>query len=423
MKFSSKTAALAAAAGILVVGAAVTAFKLSRSVSPVRLEPSPRPVANGGDPSIAIRDTGDIYLLRLEKGNLSYEISNDGGDIFGKGVRVNNVDREVVSHPEATPRLCLRGGKPYVLWQAHTGPGLESTKLRFARSTDYGRSFDNAIDVDPTGQPASQSFFTLNLSPDGTVYVVWLDGRDKPVGGHSDHGGAAIYIARSTDGGATFEKSVRVTTGACPCCRPSVAFTDNRTVHIAYRKVFENNIRDIAVVTSRDAGMTWGDAVRVADDHWQINGCPHSGPSLAVLGKRLFVSWFTVHDAEQQSYIYLAHSDDQGQSFSGRQWLSDGTVDPNHPYLVAANDRLFAVFQGRDREENSGWGKIRVYLREIDASGRVSSLVPVANVSASAVYPTAAFESPEKLFITWTEANDSASSIVLARGRLTGGGL
>jgi hypothetical protein len=53
----------------------------------------------------------------------------------------------------------------------------------------------------------------------------------------------------------------------------------------------------------------------------------------------------------------------------------------------------------------------------------LSPLVPVANISASAVYPIGAFGSPEKMFIAWTETDDSTSSIVLARGRLTGGGL
>ena len=125
----------------------------------------------------------------------------------------------MVPHAEATPRLNLRGGKPYVLWQTHVGGDTHSMKLRFARSTDYGESFTKAIDVDPTGLPASQSFFNMNVSPQGVLYAVWLDGREK--GGA--HGSAAVYLARSTDGGASFEKSVRVAISTCPCCRPSIA--------------------------------------------------------------------------------------------------------------------------------------------------------------------------------------------------------
>jgi hypothetical protein len=141
-----------------------------------------------------------------------------------------------------------------------------------------------------------------------------------------------------------------------------------------------------------------------------------------VLGKRLFVSWFTIHEGEQQSYIFLAHSDDRGRTFSHGVSLSEGTVDPNHPCLIAAGDRLFAVFQARDRDTNLGWGKGRVYLREVSAAGRMSHLTSAANLSASASYPAVAFESPDKLFLAWTESVDAASCIVVTRGRLIGAG-
>lgn len=413
---------LIAGIGILSVGALLTAFRSSRAESVIRLEPTPRRVANGSDPNLAIRDTGDIYLMKFESGNLWYEVSADGGDTFGHGVRVNDVDGEVVSHAEATPRLNLRGGRPFALWQAHTD--RDSMKLRFARSMDYGKSFGKAIDVDPAGH-ASQSFFNLNVSPKGTIYVVWLDGRDKSAGhaGHSEHGGSALYLARSTDGGATFEPSIRVAGNVCPCCRPSIAFTDENTVHVAFRQVFDGNVRDIAVATSSDGGKSWAQPARVAEDNWQINGCPHSGPSLAVLGNRLFVSWFTVHEKEQQSYIFLAHSDDRGRTFSHSASLSEGSVDPNHPYLIAGRDRLFAVFQARDRDTNGGWGKVRVCLREVNADGRLSRLVTVANLAASAYYPTVAFESPDKVLLAWTESGETAGHIVVIRGRLAGAGM
>ena len=103
--------------------------------------------------------------------------------------------------------------------------------------------------------------------------------------------------------------------------------------------------------------------------------------------------------------------------------LSEGTVDPNHPFLIAASDRLFAVFQARERDTNRGWGRARVYLREVSAAGRLSHLTSVPNLSASASYPTVAFESPDKLFLAWTESVDAASNIVVTRGRLIGAGM
>jgi len=422
---NSRRRSFYAVAGIAVTGVAIllfivflpTALRRSSARQPIVFELAPRRIANGTDPSLAVRDTGDIYLLKVEKGNLSYEISRDGGDSFGNAVRVNDVDGEVASHAEATPRMYLVAGKPGVVWQADVGTGLNSTKLRFARSSDYGKSFSKAVDVDPTGLAASQSFFNLTASAKGAIYVVWLDGREKT--SHVEHRGAAIYLARSTDGGGSFEKSIQVANDACPCCRPSIAFTDENTVHVGFRKIFAGDERDMAIASSTDGGKTWNSPVRIGDDHWQIQGCPHSGPSLATVGKRLFVSWFTVHEKEQQSYIFLAHSDDGGRTFSAPQWLSEGTVDPNHPHLVAASDRIFATFQARDRDAHGGWGKIHVFLRQVSAGGRMSPLMTIPTVDTGALYPTLAFESPDKVFLAWTESDDTRSDVVFVRGRLT----
>ncbi len=141
---------------------------------------------------------------------------------------------------------------------------------------------------------------------------------------------------------------------------PSPSATTGR-VHVAWRAVLRDQVRDIVVATSPDGGNTWGAAVRLAEDNWRITGCPHSGASLAVLGKRLFASWYTVR--EKKAAIYLAHSDDAGGSFSARQPLSGETVDPNHPY------------------------------------------------------PTLALEEPGRVFVAWTETSKDGPRVLLSRGR------
>jgi hypothetical protein len=194
-----------------------------------------------------------------------------------------------------------------------------------------------------------------------------------------------------------------------------VAFSGDGTVHVSWRAVFDNNVRDFVIATSHDGGQTWGKAVRVAEDNWSINGCPHSGSSMAVAGKRLFVSWYTVR--EDHSEIYIAHSDDGGQTFSGRQSLSENLLDPNHPALFETGGKIAALFQARDDGQNSGWGKIAAYYREIDAAGRLSPLVRVGQAEGSASYPALVWEAPGRLFVVWTESSGGEHHVVLARGR------
>ncbi len=386
------------------------------SAAQAGFEATPRVVAAGRDPSLALRPSGAVSMLTVEKGDLWLLTSFDGADGFPQRVRVNDIAGEVASHGENSPRLFMRSrSEVYCLWQARIGESGGSV-LRLARSADWGETFAKSVLVDP-GAPASQAFATLHVSPRGDVYVAWLDGRERG-GGHA--GTSALYLARSANRGRSFEASVRVSGNVCPCCRPSLAFAGERTVHVAFRGVTGDHVRDILIATSEDGGVSWSEPVRVAEDNWRIHGCPHSGASLAVLGRRLFVSWYTVRAG--RGAIYYAWSDDGGRTFAPRRLLSGDVVDANHPYLVPAEDTILAVFQGRDASQNQGWGRIGVYFREIDAEGRAGALVRIEPAKASASYPTIAFGPPDQIFLAWTEpVGESGYGVVLARGRRQAG--
>jgi hypothetical protein len=212
---------------------------------------------------------------------------------------------------------------------------------------------------------------------------------------------------------------VRVTLDTCPCCRPSITFTGEDNVHVSWRGVVNDNIRDIFVATSADGGATFGKAVRVAEDNWKINGCPHSGAAMTALGNRILIAWSTVREGKAQ--LYSAWSEDNGRTFSARTRLAEGVVDPNHPAMINIGDRAAVVFQGRAAAKNAGWGQVGAYYREIDAAGKLGPQVRLGNVKASASYPDIAYEDPGRFFVAWTESageDDTAPQrIALIRGR------
>lgn len=376
----------------------------------VRFEPRPRAVSAGRDPVLHVRASGAVSLLKVDGGNLYLETSNDGGDSFEEHVRVNSTEGEVSSHGESSPRMAIRNrGEFYVLWQARK-EGSENSELHLARSTGWGESFSKSITVDPTSP--SQNFFNLALSPQGVVYAAWLDGRDR---GKGRPGSSAVYIARSTNKGASFEPAVRVSLDSCPCCRPWISFSGENNVHVGWRRVLDENIRDIYISTSTDGGKSWQAGVRVAEDNWKINGCPHSGPAMATIGNRLFASWATVRDEKAQ--LYLAWSVDNGKSFTQRIPVAAEVLDPNHPFLLNAGNKVALVFQGRQQKQNEGWGPVNAWYREFDAAGTLSPLQRLGNLGASVSYPVLAYEDPGRIFAAWTETVNDKRSVVLMRGR------
>jgi hypothetical protein len=373
-------------------------------------EAKPRVVAEGRDPMLAVRASGAISLMKVDKGNLWLHTSFDGGDSFEPPVRINDIEGEVSSHGESSPQMQVRTRSEfYTLWQKRRPDG-DGSLLRFARSLNWGESFSKAIDVDATSP--SQSFFTMNVSPKGEIYAAWLDGRDR---GKGAPGTSAVYIARSSNKGVSFEKPVRVALNVCPCCRPNIAFSEDGTMHVAWRGVVAGNVRDIFAAYSTDGGATWSEGVRVAEDNWVLNGCPHSGAAMGTLGKRLFIAWHAVR--EKQAGLSVAYSDDRGKTFSRRIVLSEGILDANHPFIQTIGDRLGIVFQGRPAGKAQGWAPVEVYYREVDAAGRLSPLQVIGHASGSAAYPVFAFEEPDRLFAAWTEPDKESKSVVFSRGR------
>ncbi|HEX9953322.1 MAG TPA: sialidase family protein, partial [Rubricoccaceae bacterium] len=239
------------------------------------------------------------------------------------------------------------------------GRRFPASDLFLARSTDAGRTFGAPARVSPDGGvPTGHTFADVAVGPDGAVVVSWLDGtaqdawqaaRPAPseAGGvhgdsagqpdphheasahggmmHSSEGpGTTLVVARSEDG-RTFGAPVAVAGGVCPCCRTALDIAPDGAVRVVWRHVWPGGERDPAIATSRDGGRTFGAPVRVHEDKWAIDGCPHAGPSVAAgADGRVHVAWYT--GAEGRAGLWHAVSDDGGETFADPTALGAGAA-------------------------------------------------------------------------------------------------
>src|SRR5690606_7994914 len=153
-------------------------------------------------------------------------------------VRVNQTPGDAAAHQQAPAQVAVgTDGSLYVVWITQRrveGRRFPASDLRFARSDDGGQTFSPTVTVNPdAGIPTTHHFHNIALAPDGTLYVGWLDSttRDKKGGAsasHHHHGagshhgsgddgapGTELHVARSTDGGRTFQTPVVVTRNTC----------------------------------------------------------------------------------------------------------------------------------------------------------------------------------------------------------------
>ena len=384
-----------------------------RSTSEYVFEGSPRalPGTKGAvKPRLAVSPNGMVSVMAVygEEGSqvLGLTMSHDGGDTFGPMVPISGTTAKIKAHGENTPSLVQLPMASYALWQESSAGG---TSIMFARAAGMAQKFDAPISILDKQTPSFSGFSNLGVAPNGDIYAVWFDGRDKaePAGTFS------VYMAKSTDKGATFSKNMKIAAGACPCCRPSIAFGQNGDVYVAWRKVYEGDVRDVVVATSHDHGTTFSEPVKVSDDHWVIHACPDSGPAMLADGKRLVVAWFTEASGKQE--IRLSTSTDGARTFAKAVVASRKVLDPNHPVLSRSSDgAVLLAFQARAEGDGKNWSPAQPFVAVVDANGSVGTPKPVPSESKSSTYPDVAAASAGRAYVAWSEAD----GVYLSRGRI-----
>jgi hypothetical protein len=418
MKLSRRQMLMLAAAA--PAGAANPASPLG-----LQFEPEPLALADGRSPRVVARRAHGlllIYTAAAAQGgaDLLFCSSSDLGETWTEPQRVNSQPGEVSDHGENSPQLLLSPDEMtmYAVWNARDPQAPMGSHVRFSRAGSMNPVWSPAITLNDDGLPVSHSFQGAAVGPDGTIYAAWLDGRERESGGGQDKGytggSSALYLARSTDGGRTFGKNQRIAGDVCPCCRVAFGFSAGRAV-VSWRGVQSGDIRDIHVASSGDSGATWTAGSRVAEDNWKIKGCPHVGASLAALNGRLWLAWYS--EGAGKPGIFLASSQDGGQTFGPRRLVSEGTTDPTHPELTAAEDRLAVVFQARSAAARAGFGKTGIYYREFTPSGVPGRLIRFEPSVATPNYPHVALGMSGRAFVTWTETVAGKPKALLVRGR------
>lgn len=329
-------------------------------------------VASGGThPTAATAPDGRVYTAWVGADRNVWLRASDAG----AAVRVNDVPGDAAPHAQAPAQVAAGpDGAVYVVWHNETpveGRRFPASDLRFARSGDGGRTFEPAITVndDVGGPPASHTFQDLLVTEGGALVVSWIDSRGREGGGaahdgHASGGQAAdgqpppgrrgpeIRVARSTDGGRSFSASSAVSVDACPCCRTTMAAGPDGTVYLAWRHIFEGNVRDIVIARSTDGGARFDAPRRVHEDGWVYDGCPHAGPSLAVTPDgTVHVAWYT--GKEGAAGLFHAASTDGGRTFGAPRPIESGEwVPPSTARLaVTGADDVWLAWEDRRRDD------------------------------------------------------------------------
>ena len=376
-------------------------------------------------------------------------VSHDGGRSFGAPVRVNATAGEAALGGERAPRVAIapRQGGPAiaVLWTAKAPPARAEAPagspkpgpvIRLAESMDLGRTFAAPIDLSGRNVPGIRGWGALAAGADGAWYAAWLDGRAEAAkkaaagpaaaaaakvpatGGHHHHAGSTgdgplqEVFYRVVGGDAEASEALGAS-GVCFCCKtailgpgaPATGRPGARDMVLAWRHIFPNSERDIAMsVLDAGAGRP-GRMMRVSADRWQLQGCPDDGPGLAASGSgTIHVVWPTLAATGAtgpEKAIYHARTTD-GRTFTPRRRLDRPGSGAAHPVVAAlASGEAVALW------DEAAEGARRVVVQPIREPAEPHVLGP-------GTYPAAA-ALDDGFVVAWTMGSGDAAVVRVQR--------
>jgi hypothetical protein len=351
-----------------------------------------------------------VTWFEKQEGEAKVKVARVEGTAVSAATQVNR-DGEGPGAVHQSPGVAVGAGSDlYVTWSpANRTPGaMFASDLRVARSGDGGRTFETPVPVNDDGLPISHTFEDVAAVTEGDVYLTWLDGRNK------ERSGAGILFARSTDHGRSIERNLQIDGMACPCCRPMLAMAPDGQLWVAWRKVFDGNVRDIVIAKSADRGRSFDRPLLVRKDNWVFTACPHRGPSLAFdrFG-RMYIGWYT-EGTDEQPRLFVATSDDQGNTFTDpvSLHLSTTSVPDQLRMAVHPDGAVVAVW-----EELTGVRKETVMRISMDR-GRSFGPLKRLSTAAKAEHPTVAIDRNGGVALSWAEHTFPMNRLLLQQGQL-----
>lgn len=278
------------------------------------------------------RDPADsLYRLR-------YAVYNDKSGKFGNFVTVTSSAGTGTS-PESMNKIGFKNDGTAVALFTRRFPNEKNPyagAICYSVSTDHGKNWSAPAYLhSDTAHSYGRSFFDLSSLKDGELAAIWLDGRY----GERDTG-SALFFARTQKGGG-FVRDTCIGKNTCECCRTELLTDSEGNLHVAYRAILYpaglmgRQVRDMVYQVSEDNGRTFSKAAVISRDNWEIEGCPHTGPSLAVSGKKAHALWFTGGGMPGLYYNTI----EPGKTLHSEQISTEG----RHPQMVSFPDGSLAM--------------------------------------------------------------------------------
>jgi len=308
----------------LVLTLAGLAFATAQSPAPAQgrpaltVEPLSSPAgADSSEPHLTVQgDRVILSWLEVGEGRSTLKFAERTASGWSAPQIVHSSDDFYINAYDVPSVRALTDGTLAAHWTTKNGPDPEASTVRLSWSRDQGRTWSAPVSPHHDGTQTQHGFVSLFQAPGAGLGLVWLDGRTTDP--QKESGDMALRASVYAPDGKQLRETV-VDPRVCECCSMSAATTSEGVI-VAYRDRSASEVRDIYV--TRFTGSAWSAPTLVHQDGWQINGCPINGPSVSARGRNVAVAWFTAKNDQGQAFV--AFSRDAGRTFGPAVRVDDG---------------------------------------------------------------------------------------------------
>jgi len=290
---------------------------------------------NSGDPVALIGNNGWHYVGYINNGyGQSIDYSQDGGVSWTR-VLVANAGGSILDKNHMWIDNSMDSPYNGQLYNAWTDfGGSFNNEIGLSRSTTGGLSWSTPVNVSAAVNAGSHNQgVNISTGPDGEVYVIWAIYDGWP----TDE--SAIGMARSFDGGATWEPAERIIsnirgirnsgvnknmrTNSFPVCTADISGGEyNGNVYVVWCNIGvpgtnSGTDADVYIIRSEDQGETWSVPIRVNQDPSGL-GRKHYFPWITCDPETGILSVVFYDDRNvggNQCEVYCANSYDGGETW------------------------------------------------------------------------------------------------------------
>jgi hypothetical protein len=318
-------------------------------------------MANNDCPEISVRcatsvtpifDKQDhLWIIARANNRIFVAHSDDEGAHFDNP-RLISPDHIILdSGPDERPKIVLTQEGYIVTAYAIFRDEHYTGAIYTSRSIDAGQSFTEPKLISQVQE--GQRFEGLAIDSHGDIFAAWLDKRNRLP--FKEKGlpfpGASLAFSWSRNSGESFGDSKIAFDNTCECCRLAIDFIEAGRPVVLFRNIYDYKVRDHAITTFIDP-ETPGELHRVSDDDWNINACPHHGPTLTISHNGTYhAAWFT--QGNNRKGVYYSYSRDQGKTFSNPVKIGHDNTTQSRPYLLADNNNIYLAWKEFDGEKSS----------------------------------------------------------------------